>query len=292
MTVAVLVATVVSACGGDPGGAAPGPAASAVTPSLSYGPAVAGMTALAYRTRVDEAAGGRFQIKLTNTGSEPFTVVSTGLDSAGFTTVPQSARRTEFAPGARIDMPTPYGEVRCGPDEPPEPAYAALDILRPNGSTERVRVPMPSDYGVLTRIHDQGCVARQLAEDVTVELTGLDEVGQGAQQVVHGVLRLTRAASPADIAVTDIRGSVLYDVGPASGSGLPAILAADAHTLDVPVEMSPASCDTHIIAETKKPFVFPLFLALDGGEPIFSLIPVSEAQRGMLYDSLIVACGL
>ncbi|MBA3524222.1 MAG: hypothetical protein H0T85_06665 [Geodermatophilaceae bacterium] len=250
------------------------------------------MTALAYRTRVDEAVGGRFQTKLTNTGTESFTVVSTGLDSAGFAPLPQSERSTMFRPGARIDLPTPYGEVRCRSDQPAEPAYAVVDVVRPDGSRQRLRVPMPSDYGVLTRIHEQGCVARQLAEDVTVELSQLATTGDGAQQVVRGVLRLTRGETPAEIAVTEVRGSVLYELAPRAGTTLPQALVPGETTLDIPLEVSPASCEAHIIAETKKPFVFPVFLALDGGEPVFSLIPVSDAQRELLYDSLIVTCGL
>lgn len=175
------------------GAAQPAPGASTTTSvARSYGPAVEGMTALAYRTRVDDAEGGRFQIKLTNTGSVEFTVVATGLDSAGFEPLPPSPRETLLRPGARIDMPTPYAPVICRETGVAEPAYAALDVVGLDGSREQVRVHMPSDHDVLTRIHDEECQAVALAEAVTVELIDLRVVGSGVDQVVQGTLRLTR----------------------------------------------------------------------------------------------------
>lgn len=258
--------------------------------ALSYGPPVEGMVALAYRTRVDDAAGGQFQIKLTNTGTEEFTVVATGLDSAGFRLLPASPRETLFRPGARIDMPTPYGEAVCGPDITAEPAYAALDVVRPDGTHERVRVPMPSDHAVLTRIHDEECQAVALAEAVTVEVVDLRPIGPGADQVVRGTLQLTRMSGEQAITVTEMRGSVLYDVVPGQ---LPATLAADESVLAVPIEVSPATCAAHVIAETKKPFVFPLWVSLnEQDEPVFSEIPLSTPQRDLLYSSLKLVCGL
>ncbi len=260
--------------------------------SLSYAAPVEGMTAWAYRTRVDDAEGGRFQIKLTNTGDEEFTVVSTGLDSPGFQPVPPSPRKTEFRPGARIDMPTPYGSVRCGSEDVAEPAYAALDIVRPDGGQERVRVPLPSDHSVLTRIHDEECQVLELAAAVTVELVDLHTVGSGADQVAQGSLRLTRRESDSAIAVTDLRGNVLYDVVPQPGTSLPVTLADDQTAVALPLEVSPATCAAHVIAETKKPFVFPLWVTVGSAEPVFTEIPVSAAQRDLLYASLTVACGL
>lgn len=269
------------------------PSAGATTSAaLDYGPSVDGMVALAYRTRVDDAVGGRFQIKLTNTGNEQFTILGTGLDSAGFRTLPLSPRETLFRPGARIDLPTPYGQVICGPGDVAEPAYAALDVQRPDGTRDQVRVPMPSDHGVLSRIHGEECQALALAEAVAIELVDLHLVGSGADQVVQGSLELTRRSSEQDIGVTDMRGSVLYVVAPQHGTTLPVDLGAEESSLTVPIEVAPATCAAHVIAETKKPFVFPLWLSLGGTEPVFSEIPVSTTQRDLLYGSLSVVCDL
>jgi len=269
--------------------ARPGAGAS-TSASLTYGPAVDGMVALAWRTRLDDAAGGVFQIKLTNTGSEQFTVLATGLDSPGFTLLPPNPRETLFRPGARIDMPTPYGPVIC--DAEAEPAYAALEVLRPDGTHEQVRVPLPSDYGILTRIFDEKCQAAALAEAVAVELVEPRVVGSGAEQVLQATLQLTRRASEKSIAVTDLVGSMLYDLVERDGIELPLELAPEQSVLTVPIEIAPATCATHVIAETKKPFTFPLWLSLDGAEPLYSEIPTTAAQRAPLSGVLVEVCDL
>ncbi len=84
---------------------------------------------------------------------------------------------------------------------------------------------------------------------------------------------------------------MLYDVVPGEGAQLPLILAADQVRLAVPIEVSPATCAAHVIAETKKPFVFPLWVSLnEEEEPVFSEIPMSPPQQDLLYGSLLVVC--
>lgn len=260
--------------------------------NLRYGPAVDGMTALAYRTRLDDAAGGRFQIKLTNTGDEAFTVTSTALDSAGFERLPPAPRTTEFRPGARIDMPTPYGAALCGVSEPAEPAYAALEIVRPDGARETVRVPMPSDYGVLSRIHDEECLRMSLFAALTVELVDLRPIGTGGDRILTGALRLTRRPGTGDVAVTDLRGNVLYDVLPAQGTTLPVANGPEEPALTLPLTIGPATCMTHVLAEIKQPFVYPVWIGVDGAEPVRLEIPVAQPQRDLIYAMLVVACDL
>lgn len=276
-------------------GCAHGPAPDAGARSRdtpSYGPAVDGMVALAWRTRLDDAEGGRFQIKLTNTGSAPFTVLATSLDSPGFTQLPPNPRETVFRPGARIDMPTPYGPVSCDAGVMAEPAYAVLEVLRPDKAREQVRVPMPSYYGVLTRVHEEECVAVAIAEAVTVELLDSRLVGSGSDQVIQATLQLTRRASEQSIAVTDVVGSMLYDLEEREGVRLPVDMAPQQAVLTVPIDIAPATCETHVIAETKKPFTFPLWLSLAGAEPQYSEIPTSEAQRESFYGLLVEVCDL
>lgn len=270
-----------------------GPEAVATTTvSVSYGPAVDGMVALAWRTRLDDAAGGRFQIKLTNTGSEQYTVLATSLDSPGFIPLPPSPRETLFRPGARIDMPTPYGPVICDADVHAEPAYAALEVLRPDGTREQLRVPLPSDYAILTRIHDEECLAEAIAEALSVELIDAQVVGSGADQALQATLRLTRRAGEQSIAITDVVGSMLYDLVERDGIELPVVLAPDQSMLTVPIQIAPATCAPHVIAETKKPFTFPLWLSFDGAERQYSEIPTSAAQRELLPGVLVEVCDL
>jgi len=291
---AVVGLLMVAGCGAEPGRPPSGEAAHITTtaPTYAYGHDAPGMAALAYRTRLDDAAGGQFQVKLTNTGDAPFTVVSTALDSAGFELLPPAPRETEFRPGARIDMPTPYGPALCGEDQTAEPAYAALEVVRPDGTRERVRVPMPSDYGVLTRIHDEECLKLAVASAVTVEFVDMGPTGAGAGQVVAGELRMTRRAGTDEVVVTDLRGNTLYDVLLQDGTTLPAGNAADQPALSLPLTIRPATCMTHVLAEIKQPYVFPVWIGLDGADPVRIEIPVTQVQRDVIAAMLVVACDL
>lgn len=292
----VLLAVALLAGCGQGSGAAPRatttPATSTALPTFEYDAPVDGMVALAYRTRLDDAAGGVFQVKLQNTGTTPFTVVATALDSAGFEALPPAARDTEFSPGARIDMPTPYGAALCGPDQPAEPAYAALDVVRPDGMQERVRVPMPSDYDVLTRIHDEECSELAIAAAVTVELVDLTPVGAGSEQVLAGELRLTRQPGTGELAITELRGNVLYDILLTDGTQLPVSNGPEAPGLGLPITIGPATCMTHVLAEIKQPYVYPVWIAVDDDEPVRLEIPVPQAQRDQIAAMLAVACDL
>lgn len=290
-TCAVLALLLCSSGCGMSEGSPSAPVPQAVEPAvLSYGPAVPGLDAQAYQTRVDEAVGARFQITVTNTSSVEFTVVGTGLDSPGFAPLPQSPRETVFRPGARYDLPTPYGTAMCQADVPAEPAYAVLDVLRPDGTREQLRAPLPSVAEVLTRIHDRECRAADVAAAVTVSLVDLVAVGEGPEQVVSGRLQLTRAAAQGPLAVTGLRGSVLYEVVP--GLAFPVELASADDVVSLPVELSPRTCEAHTIAETKQPFLFPLFISFDGAEASYSEIPVSQDQRDLLFGSVQEVCGL
>src|SRR5687767_2853047 len=98
--VALVVLTAGCAASADPG--ADASSSAAATTSLSAGPtvpAVPGIEAEAVRQRTDEALGDQVQVRITNTGEDPYTVTSVALDSPGFAPVPPREASTEFPPG-------------------------------------------------------------------------------------------------------------------------------------------------------------------------------------------------
>jgi len=259
----------------------------ATTPSL--GPPVPGISAVAYRTRVDSATTGRFQVQVHNTGTEPFTVLGVALDSAGFSPLPASPLETLFLPGATIDLRTPYGPVICDDNVPVEPAYAVLDLLRPDGSQEQVRVPMKSENETVPRMHAEDCAAEALAAAVDVVLTGLVVEEVDGLPTVTGGLGFTREDSRESIAVTDMRGSVVLQVRPADVE-LPVVMAVEESTLTVPIQIRQATCDPHYLADTKQPVLFPLWISFDDREQEYSEIPVDADQRVFLLNYLGEVC--
>ncbi|WP_175484127.1 hypothetical protein [Modestobacter sp. DSM 44400] len=49
--------------------------------------------------RTDEAVGRQVQVRLTDTGTAPFTVTAVAIDSPGLVALPPTVVHTTFAPG-------------------------------------------------------------------------------------------------------------------------------------------------------------------------------------------------
>jgi hypothetical protein len=270
LVLAVLTAGC-AACADAP--AADPPAAPSST-SLSAGPtvpSVPGIEAKAVRLRTDEAIGGQVQVRITATGDEPFTVTSVALDSPGFEPQPPREVSAEFAPGRVIDLPVQYGDPRC--EIAAEPAAARLTVVRPTGTVADLRVSLEGE--ILTRIHDEECAVLALAEIVTVEVTGLTDDAEA----VTGDLRLTRRSGDDPVTVARVERSVLIDV---AADDLPVQMAGEEDELSTPVVFTSASCDPHVLAETKKPYVFPLEVLVGDGEPVVLNLPVDDELRARL----------
>lgn len=275
-TALALVAALTAACGAAPSGSQSGsqPSSPPAAPSLPAAPPVAGMDAEVVLLRTDEAIGGQVQVRITNTGDAPFTVTAVALHSAGFRAQPATAVQAEFAPGRTIDLPTPYGAPICS--GAPLPAVAKITVARPGRAAEHLRLPLSAE--VLQRLHDKECAALAVLEVVDIAVTGLREEGD----VVRGALRLTRRAGGEPVTVSRVGGSVLIDV---AADELP-VEMVDRAPASTPVTFRPATCDPHVLSEAKKPYVFPLHVAVGDGAPVPLGLPLSQAARSLL-DSLV-----
>jgi hypothetical protein len=283
-TVVVLAAVLAAACGASPPAAGPSsgassePSPSAASPSGA--PAVPGIEAEAVRLRTDEAIGGQVQVRITDTGDAPFTVTAVALDSPGFARLPATAVTAAYTPGRVIDLPTPYGEPVC--DAVPLPAAAELTLVRPGGAPERLRVPLSAE--VLGRIHEEECAVRAVGEVVDIAVTGLAEDGDA----VTGALTLTRRRGDEPVTATRLNRSVLLE---AAAEELPLELTGNERTVSTPVSFTPATCDPHVLSETKKPYVFPLSVTVGDGEPVPVNLPLDRATRDLLAALVQRVCG-
>jgi hypothetical protein len=236
------------------------------------------MAAEAVRLRTDEAVGGRFQVRIT--GDDAFTVTSVALDSPGFAALPPSPVTAEFAPGRVIDLPTTYGTPVC--DAEPLPAAARLTVVRPGGGEEEVSAPLAGD--VLELVHDEECAVRAVAEVVDVSVTGL--YGDGDR--VWGTLTLSRRAGEQRVTATALDRSVLIE---ASAATMPLVLDGNRRSVTTTVSFTPATCEPHVLSETKKPYVFPLTVEVAGADPVPVDLPLDDAARGRMAALVQRVCG-
>ncbi|MCA0145879.1 hypothetical protein [Blastococcus sp. LR1] len=246
-------------------------------PSAAPGlPAVSGVTAEAVRLRTDAAVGNRFHLRIT--ASEAFAVTAVALRVPGFDPVPAVPVTAEFEAGRVIDLPVTYDGVDCAVR--PGPAAALLTVRRPDGAVEELAVPLAGD--VPARLHAEACAAERLAESVEVVVTAL----QPGDEELTGRLTLRRRDSAEPVTVGRLGRSVLLDVD----AELPLELPADALDAAAAVVFQPATCEPHVLAETKQPHVFPLEITVGEESPVVVDLPVDDALRTALVDLVRRVC--
>jgi hypothetical protein len=256
------------------------PSAPATTSAVADVPAVPGIEAEAVRLRTDVPAGDRLQVRVTDTGAQPFTVTSVAIDSPAFAPLPAAAVTADFSPGRTIDLPTRFGPAVCPPGE--GGAAALLTVVRPDGAVEELRVPLTGR--VLAEISDAACAVAGVLDVVRIEVTGLAPAGDA----VEGELVLARTGEDdRPLALTGPSGSVVFDL---STDGDEQELAAGEALLAVPLAVRVATCEPHVLAETKQPFAFPLRISLDGADPVPVLMPLVDAHRDLLWQLVDRSC--
>jgi hypothetical protein len=275
----VAVGLLVAGCApeeGPPGGAVTSPAGGSPA-------AVPGIEAEAVRLRTDEAVGGQLQVRVTDTGTTPFTVTSVAIDSPGFAPLPATAVSAAYAPRRTIDLTTPFGAAQCA--VAPEPAAARLTVVRPGGAVEELRVPLTG--GTLSRVHEEECAVEAVLEVVGIALTDLTPTPDG--EGLAGSIVLTRRAGDGPVEVVALARSVL--LAPVLDVGLPVTLAPDEDELRLPVTFELATCEPHVLAETKKPFAFPLSVVVREEAAVPVDLPVDDARRAALQALVDRVCG-
>jgi len=278
-TLVPALALLCAACSGGSAVAEPAPAGSP-TAAAPAPPDVPGIQGEVVRLRTDVAVPGQVQVRVTATGEEPFTVTAVAIDSPGFEPLPATALTAAFVPGRTIDLRTAHGEAVCAAQ--PSPVAARLTVVRPGGAAEEARVPLTGDD--LDVVHREECAVAGVLAVAGVGLTALTATGDA----VTGTVVLARAGDD-DRAVTvlDAQRSVVLDVTVAD---LPLELSAGEERRSAAVAFTPASCEPHVLAETKQPFHFPLSVAVGDAEPVTVPLPVDEAQQALLWDLLERAC--
>jgi hypothetical protein len=72
---------------------------------------------------------------------------------------------------------------------------------------------------------------------------------------------------------------------------LPLRLAGGADSASSAISFTPASCDAHVLAETKKPYVFVLNVTVGNGTPVPMDLPLDQGDRDALAAMVQRVCG-
>lgn len=264
--------------------------------SVAEQPAAGTIEASAYRSRDDDARGGRFQITVTNASDAAITLQTVQFRSPAFAETPPSDRPLSMGPGARLDVPVTFGTADCAASV--QPIEAVVAYLDASGASTTETVPLAQPYDIIDRIHNEECAAERIAERISMTLTlegPADSTGgvptTGFPQR-HATLTIGRvdAAQTDTIRVDEVAGSVVWNVVSDPAQPLPETLEAGSEQLRVPLLIGPATCADHVVADSKKPFVFPVWIAFGDGDPEYARIPVDDPTRSDLSEYLGNVC--
>jgi hypothetical protein len=225
-------------------------------------------------------------VSLRNDGNTPVRFAQFQLDAPLFSRVPPTLRDTTLEPGAQLDIPINYGEAQC--DASPDGDTAVITSLRTGGGDlQEVRLPLPAPDSLLQRLHGTECGQLAIKEAVDIDFgPNWERHGTAAR----GALLLRRQGSNQPITVVDVGGTVIFTVRPVSPSDAPLFrLDPDTERGDIPIEVTASRCDSHAMAESKKSFVFPLWVRLGDAPEQYLTIEPQDEVRSLLTD-LMVEC--
>jgi hypothetical protein len=232
----------------------------------------------------------RVEVAVTNRTGEQVTVESIDLRVPGFGGGGVQPKDEPLLAGQVVDLPTPYGEVRCTGDGQARAGRPRVVIRVHTASdpTSRRVVLRPRDpQGLLQRIATGECLARRLTREVSLSFDPTwRRSGTGEDAAVHGVLRARlHTDQPRDL--TQLAGTVIYGLVAETAAGAPADplahLTPERPEALIPVVVTRSRCDGHARAETKKPYAFLVWLAPPGGEE-HAVSPVVSAADRAAFD--------
>jgi hypothetical protein len=271
--VMVIAAALASgACAAD--GGSTGDRTTTTTTSSTAPPPVEGLTATVGTNRLYQPRR-ELGLALANHGDAPKVVTGVRLATELFEPTPLARREVVLQPGGRrLVLPLPYGAARCGGD--PAARFEALLVL---DDGRELAVPAPEEYdGAVERLHARECAAAEVLQAVEISFEG---TWPREGNSVSGTLSMSQRSPGAEAVMEDVVGNVIFTVRARSDE--PILRTGDGHRRDaVPVTITADRCDSHAVAEFKRPFVFLSWIRLGDG----SAAPVELELDGRAREAL------
>ncbi|MFF0378375.1 hypothetical protein [Actinoplanes missouriensis] len=283
----LAISLLLAACAGTAAGCTRTPAAGTPDPTAA---APAGrpvsISVTAEQWRVHEV-NRQLAIALHNNGATPVRVSRVEPDLPSFEG--ESGVDTDAllpVGGLRVDVPVPFGAGGCNPAE--AAASRVVVTARPEGTADwqRVTLDLPHPNPLLDKLLAADCAAQRVRDSVTLAFGPWQDLGPDG---VRGSLEITRtSAAVGTVRITELDGNVLYRLAfPRGGT---AEVSAARPAAAIPIVVTPLRCDLHAFAEVKKPFEFPVHVALDGREPLAGTVGVDEDDKTALDTMLRRIC--
>ncbi len=243
--------------------------------------------------RVDEVRH-TVQISMHNEGPAKVTVERVELQAPSFKGVgPVAVDAPLPVGGLRVDVPVSYGTGICQGDElKPRSAasHVAFAVRTEDGALHDLRLPLPDPDPMLDKLLAIDCQQAYLDRQVTLTFGPWTPLPSGW---LNGTVVLKRVGYTGTVTLQEFVGSILLEVLPLPAREQTpkpyAVLAPGQSEVAVPVVVDGERCTPHALAEIKKPYVFPAWLSLDGGPPLYTELQITDAERHA-FKPVIDAC--
>jgi len=243
--------------------------------------------------RVDEVRH-TVQISMNNDGPAKVTVEQVELQAPSFKgagPVPVDA----WLPtgGLRVDVPVSYGTGICdGDDLKPRsrPARVALRVRTEDGKVHDVQLPLPDPDPMLDKLLAIDCLQAYLDRQATFTFGPWTHLPSGW---VSGTVIVRRTGFKGTVTLQEFVGSILLEVLPTplrEQTPKPyGVLPPGRDELSIPIVVDGERCTPHALAEIKKPYVFPAWVSLDGGELLYTELKITDAEQAA-FKPVVDAC--
>jgi hypothetical protein len=240
-----------------------------------------------------DATRHMIEAPLVNGGPAEIRIRRIQLIAPQFTEVPPTVFNDAVTVGQSFNFPIGYGAAQCDVDGKSAAEVVVETEPAAGGSAQTVRLTAPAPVEILGRLHHAECEQKKLEAAATVQWgstwTRVPAQPGGAQRI-RGELRIHLKPGSDPLTVTNIVGSVLYELDTAPPGKRPlARLDESELTATVPVEIGVRLCFKHGLTEAKKVFVFTLYAKLGSGKETYRTIEPPKSVQDQAA-ALLATC--
>ena len=269
-----------------------GPSTPSVPTSVPI-PDAANLVADISQNRVD-IGPRRMNVRVTNNSAVDVEIISAEFSSGFLSEAIQPYRAGVVHPGATLAMRYILPAADCSPGAQAAPAVNIVYRTEATGSQDLSITLTPVDtYRALAGAHKTDCAVELIDSLATVSISdSVDRIERDGKPVLILHLAVTpKAQATGVLAVTELERTTLL-VPAKSPTWQPEALTTESgKTVTADLEVLPARCDPHAVAEDKRGMFLGTQVTIDGEEMPLIFTEVPQAAKGAVYQYVSDYCG-